>query len=146
MPERSERPALRRWGMHITFIPGHHGRTVNVILPGWVFNLVLGSAIAAVVMLVGGVLVTARMGLELRELRSLRIENELLKADNQKIRQLEAEVSQLANIRRRVLSLTNEGSEDGGRAGGSGAAGSASRRDTRPPSAIIADERSTRSG
>jgi len=139
MSERSERPALRRWGMHITFIPGHHGRTVNVILPGWVFNLVLGSAIAAVVMLVGGVLVTARMGLELRELRSLRIENELLKVDNQKVKQLEAEVSQLENLRRRVLSLTNEGTEEGG-------ASSPGNRDTRAPSAIIAEERSTRSG
>jgi len=139
MPERSERPALRRWGMHITFIPGHHGRTVNVILPGWVFNLVLGSAIAAVVMLIGGVLVTARMGLELRELRSLRIENELLKADNQKIRQLEAEVSQLENFRRRVLTLANEGSNGD-------ASSSATKRDSRAPSAIIAEERSTRSG
>jgi len=52
MPDRGERPAPRRWGMHITFIPGHHGRTVNVILPGWAFNLVLGTVIAAIVMLV----------------------------------------------------------------------------------------------
>ena len=139
MPERTERPALRRWGMHITFIPGHHGRTVNVILPGWVFNLVLGSAIAAVVMLVGGILVTARMGLELRELRSLRIENELLKADNQKIRQLEAEISQLENLRRRVLALANEGDE-------SNPSGTKTKRDERLPSAILAEERATRSG
>ncbi|HWN82722.1 MAG TPA: M23 family metallopeptidase, partial [Candidatus Udaeobacter sp.] len=96
---------------------------------------VLGSAIAAVVMLIGGVLVTARMGLDLRELRSLRIENELLKADNQKIRQLEAEVSQLETFRRRVLAIANEGSEEAG-----------GKRDTRPPSAIIAEEQSTRSG
>jgi murein DD-endopeptidase MepM/ murein hydrolase activator NlpD len=130
MADHRERPALRRWGMHISFIPGHHGRTVNVILPRWVFNVVLGTVIAAVVMLVGGVLVTARMGLELRDLRSLRIENELLKADNQKVRQLEAELSQLESLRRQLLALTNQGVDKDGTA--------AKDRDLRPPSAIIA--------
>jgi len=127
--DRGERPALRRWGMHITFIPGHHGRTVNVILPGWAFNLVLGSA---AVMLVGGVLVTARMGLELRELRSLRIENQLLRADHQKVRQLEAELSQLETLRQRVLALTHH--EEDEEQGGLGAG-----QDARLPSAIIAE-------
>jgi murein DD-endopeptidase MepM/ murein hydrolase activator NlpD len=122
--------------MHITFIPGHHGRTVNVILPGWAFNLVLGTVIAAIVMLVGGVLVTARMGLELRELRSLRVENELLKADHQKVRQLEAELAQLETFRQRVLALTNEDAERKAGAGTSGAP----TRDTRLPSAIIAEQ------
>jgi len=94
--------------MRVTFIPGHAGRTVNVILPGWVFNLIIGTVVAAVVMLVGGVVVSARMGLELRGLRALRYENEILRRENQKVRQLEAELSQLDLLRERVLALANE--------------------------------------
>jgi murein DD-endopeptidase MepM/ murein hydrolase activator NlpD len=121
MAERGDRQVLRRWGMRVTFIPGHAGRTVNVILPGWVFNLVIGTVVAAVVMLVGGVLISARMGLELRGLREMRYENEVLRRENQKVRQLEAELSQLEVLRQRVLALANEesgASQNRGRPGG----------------------------
>ena len=103
---------------------------VNVILPGWVFNLVVGTVVAAIVMLVGGVVISARMGLELRDLREMRYENEVLRRENQKVRQLEAELSQLEVLRQRVLALANEES-------GAGLTGRAAGKKPRTPNAAL---------
>jgi murein DD-endopeptidase MepM/ murein hydrolase activator NlpD len=60
-------------------------------------------------MLIGGVIISAQMGAELKRLRSVDVENTQLRVENQRVRQLEHEVVRLDDFRRRVLALASAG-------------------------------------
>lgn len=119
----------RRGGIQIIIVPPRRGQPLNITLPEWAFNLVLGAVVAIVVMLVGGVLLTARMGLELKRLRGAEAENGVLRAENAKVEQLEAEIERLDAFRERVLELAGAGGATAIRADRSGTV-RAGQRDT----------------
>lgn len=103
------RPTKVRGDVHIIIVPGKGGQTINLTWPGWAFNVAVGGAAALIVMLIGGVIISAQMGSELKRLRSVEVENAQLRVENQRVRQLEHEVARLDDFRRRVLALASAG-------------------------------------
>jgi len=98
-------PESRPSGVHIIIVPQKRGPTMNFKLPAWAFNFTLGGGATLVVLLIGGVLITARMGVELRRLHATEEENVALRADNARLVELERRLNELDDLRRRVIEL-----------------------------------------
>lgn len=91
--------------VHILIVPPKRGPTLNFTLPGWVYNFGLGALAALAVFLIGGLILTTWMGIELRRLHATERENVALRAENQRIGELELELGRLDDLRRQVLEL-----------------------------------------
>lgn len=106
MAEREDREK----SVHIIIVPPKHGSTLNFRLPAWTFNFALGGAVALAVILLGGVLLTAWMGAELRRLHAAEEENVALRAQNLRIAELDQELERLNHLRQQVLELAGANS------------------------------------
>lgn len=103
-------PEDREKSVHIIIVPPKHGSTLNFRLPAWTFNFALGGAVAVAVILLGGVLLTAWMGAELRRLHATEEENVALRAENSRIAELDQELERLNALRQQVLELAGANS------------------------------------
>ncbi len=114
--EREKRGARR---VHITINHETGGHPFALSVPDWLFNAALAGLAALAVLVVGGGVLTARMGMELRRLHEIEDENAELRAENRKIETLARDIDELEILRRKVLALA--GAEVGTGGQGSGA-------------------------
>jgi murein DD-endopeptidase MepM/ murein hydrolase activator NlpD len=98
-------PEERHSGVHIIIVPQKRGPTWNLKLPAWAFNFALAGGFALVLVLIGGVLLTAHMGYQVSRLRAIEAENKALRTDNARLVELEARLRELDAFRQRVIEL-----------------------------------------
>jgi murein DD-endopeptidase MepM/ murein hydrolase activator NlpD len=117
-------PEERRGGVHIIIVPQRRGQTRTLKLPGWAVNYALGGAVALAVIMIGGLFITTYMGFKLTRLHAAEQENITLREENSRIAELERELSELDDLRQRVIQLAGsnprikiESAPAGGRTG-----------------------------
>jgi murein DD-endopeptidase MepM/ murein hydrolase activator NlpD len=101
---------LSRGGrVHITVASEEGGKPFALAVPHWLFKVALGLAAVLTVLIIGGGVLTARMGAELRRLHEIEEENAALRAENRKIDALARELAELDALREQILFLAGAG-------------------------------------
>ncbi len=121
---------LARGGqVHITVAREEGGKPFALTLPDWLFKVALGLVGVLAVLIIGGGVLTARMGAELRRLHEIEEENAALRAENRKIDVLAQELAELDDLRQRVLAIAGTSAPSAkGTTAGKGAPADAERR------------------
>jgi murein DD-endopeptidase MepM/ murein hydrolase activator NlpD len=95
--------------VHITVAREEGGKPFALTVPDWLFKVALGLAGLLAVLIVGGGMLTARMGAELRRLHEIEEENAALRAENRKVDALAQELAELDALREQILALAGAG-------------------------------------
>ncbi len=123
------------------------GRPIVLSVPDWLFNAALASAAALAVLVVGGGVLTARMGAELRRLHEIEEENAALRIENRKVEVLASELEELDGLREQILFLAGAGSGNDEAVGGSGTKPPPSKRSSAATAgSVVAAEGTRESG
>lgn len=108
--DRGHGSRLARGGqVHITVAREEGGKPFALTVPDWLFKVALGLAGFLAVLIVGGGMLTARMGAELRRLHEIEEENAALRAENRKVEALAQELAELDALREQILALAGAG-------------------------------------
>ena len=115
--------------MHITIAREEGRKPFALTLPDWLFKVALGLVGVLAVLIIGGGVLTARMGAELRRLHEIEEENAALRAENRKIDVLAQELAELDDLRQQVLAIAGTSAPSAkGTTAGKGAPADAERR------------------
>ncbi len=89
----------------IIIVPPERDQPLNFNLPSWAYYLLLGGLGAAMVVLIGGVVLTGWLGGRLAHMREVEARNAFLEEEVTRVGELERELGEIDDMRLRVLEL-----------------------------------------